>query len=429
MRFKKNMVSGRVLKNAVYLFMAQGFNLVYPVVTLPFLTHSLGLKAFGIYALCQVITFYAQSVVDYGFNLTATRLIANAQGDKEQLSKVFFSVIAAKAILAAATALVAVLVLMLLDVEREVFLLYVFSLLTLIGTVFYPIWFFQGLESVAAIAWANFFSKLVGLGLLIILINGPDDIAVSGLVNSIPMLIAALVGLLIVFKSQAVSITKVSFADIKSTLFDGWHVFTANISSITLTNAGSLALGFYHPPEIVGLYNAGERIAKAAAACLSPITQAIYPTNVKGFAKSMADGFTSVGRSSVIVLVPAALVAAILYISAPLVINLLHWDNAQYVHVIRMLCPWIFLGILNNVLGIQILTAMGHSRTYGRLFVFATVISALILVLFVPDFGIEAVILSMTIAEGGLSILFSVAIWKSYVYSLGKVAIADNFSK
>lgn len=92
---KKNN-SRRVLANVGHLFLAQGINYIFPLLTLPYLTYTLGINGFGIYAFAQVIVQYFQVFTDYGFNLTATRKLAAAQNDTQEIDSIFWSVLIVK---------------------------------------------------------------------------------------------------------------------------------------------------------------------------------------------------------------------------------------------------------------------------------------------------------------------------------------------
>lgn len=65
-----------LLKNIVFLLLAQGSNYVVPLITLPVLVSRLKPEGFGVIAFAQALAVYIQLLADYGFSTSATRHIA-----------------------------------------------------------------------------------------------------------------------------------------------------------------------------------------------------------------------------------------------------------------------------------------------------------------------------------------------------------------
>ena len=60
-----------IKKNTLYLMFSQLVGYVFPLLTLPYLSHVFTPAQFGIMGVCQAITQYFIIVTDYGFNITA----------------------------------------------------------------------------------------------------------------------------------------------------------------------------------------------------------------------------------------------------------------------------------------------------------------------------------------------------------------------
>ena len=73
--------------------------MVVPILLIPYLIKTLGIAGFGIIALCQAVVSYGVIFVDYGFNFTATKNIAQSDGSSVQLSSAVSRVLACKAVL------------------------------------------------------------------------------------------------------------------------------------------------------------------------------------------------------------------------------------------------------------------------------------------------------------------------------------------
>ena len=90
----KNNKDVRILTaNFASLTFLQVFFYVFPLLTYPYLARVIGSEGFGYIALASSIICYFQTVVDFGFNFTATRDIAKNQQNLVKVSQIFSNVL------------------------------------------------------------------------------------------------------------------------------------------------------------------------------------------------------------------------------------------------------------------------------------------------------------------------------------------------
>jgi O-antigen/teichoic acid export membrane protein len=98
-----------ITKNILYLVFVQGLIYLAPLVTLPYLTRVLSVPDFAALGFAQAVIQYFILITDYGFGITATRLIAINSRDKLAVSGVVANTLAVKLILSAAGGLACLL--------------------------------------------------------------------------------------------------------------------------------------------------------------------------------------------------------------------------------------------------------------------------------------------------------------------------------
>ena len=89
----------RVLSNGVWLTTAHLSGFVIPLLELPILTRALGPEVYGgvLFALSLALAF--SLVVEYGFNLSAAREVADSVGEPHRLAQIVGIVFFAKVII------------------------------------------------------------------------------------------------------------------------------------------------------------------------------------------------------------------------------------------------------------------------------------------------------------------------------------------
>ena len=61
--------------------------IVFPLLTLPYLTRVLSVESYGVVSYVKAVMQYMQLVVDFGFMLSGTKDIVNAKNDHENWKK------------------------------------------------------------------------------------------------------------------------------------------------------------------------------------------------------------------------------------------------------------------------------------------------------------------------------------------------------
>ena len=74
-----------IVKNYIALLFIQGANFILPLIILPYLVRVLGSEKFGLVMIAQSVAIFLTIIVDFGFNISATKEVASLKNDKEKL--------------------------------------------------------------------------------------------------------------------------------------------------------------------------------------------------------------------------------------------------------------------------------------------------------------------------------------------------------
>jgi PST family polysaccharide transporter len=197
------------------------------------------------------------------------------------------------------------------------------------------------------------------------------------------------------------------------TLGLGWSTFIYQGALSFYTVGNGFILGLFGSPAAVGYYVGAEKISKAFASMLFPITQAVYPrishlaTHARGDAARLA-------RTSLFVVGAAGcLMGVSVFLAAPILVQVVlgpRFDSAVVVLRILALLPPLIA--ISNVLGIQWMLALGLDRLVNTVVISACVLNvtlALILVARYQHVGMAvAVVASEALVAFGLYALLRI---------------------
>lgn len=266
-----------VLFNTLSLTLLQATNMLLPLVALPYLSRVLGTNNLGLVLFAQVFNRYFQIATEYGFDLTGTREISEKKGNLKRINKVFWDVIKTKLFICFVSALFLFIIVFGVPFFREHAYIYILSFGVTIATVFLPTFFFQGIEKMKYITYANFISKLLSVFLIFFLVNNKNDYYLVPVFYTFGAIISATFSIIVSFRKFNITYEKTSFQNILDQLKRGFNVFLSNITITGYTITNSLILGFFASPTVIGIYIAIEKIILALKVIINPFYQASYP--------------------------------------------------------------------------------------------------------------------------------------------------------
>ena len=109
----------KVLNNIVFLYGLSAAKIIFPLLTLPYLTRVLSVDAYGIVAYVKAVMQYMQLTVDFGFMLSGTKDIVNARFDKNKLEKEVGDIFLARIILALLALVVLLLMILIMPILKN----------------------------------------------------------------------------------------------------------------------------------------------------------------------------------------------------------------------------------------------------------------------------------------------------------------------
>ncbi len=297
-----------VLKNFLSLGLVQISNYFLPFITFPYLIRVLGVEKFGLINFAKATVMYFLILVDYGFNLTATRDVSIHRNDKKKLDEIFSNVMATKIVLFFLSTILFFFMVFCFEKFSKDLIVYIITFGMVIGYVLNPIWFFQGVEEMKYISILDFISKLFSSVAIFLFVNDKDDIYMVAFLYSLGFIISGIIAIIIIVCKFQINFTLPSLRIIKQTLKDGWQVFLSRIFVSLYTTINVFFLGILTDNIAVGYYTIVDKIISAIGVIYNIANQAVYPYITRVYDEDVNNFWGIIKKLSIIFLITSIII-------------------------------------------------------------------------------------------------------------------------
>jgi len=345
-----------ILLNFSYLSIIQVFNIVFPLLAYPFLIRVLGKDVYGRIIFAQALMGYFVIIINFGFNITATKEISVNLSNPEKITEIVSTTFIVKGVLFLLS-IVALFILQFFIADiREYTALFYLMLWMCLYEFLFPIWYFQGTEKMSYITIFTLTSRIIFLVFIFIFIRNKDNYLLVPIINGAGALIASLgaIGVLardkVKFRWQPVSVLfhyiKMSYVMALSYAFN----------SIT-TNMSILIVKFFTSYSSVAYFDLANKITNIGIIFLDLISQTVFPKISKTRDKALLKKFVKLS------VIAALIILVIIQVFAPLMIKILGGvqmkDALGLLRILALCLPFYIFGAM---LGRNGLFVFGYSN-------------------------------------------------------------------
>jgi PST family polysaccharide transporter len=395
--------SKRVLRNVLSLSWLQAITYALPIVILPYLFRIIGPEKFGLIAFAQAFVQYFIILTDYGFSVSATKEISLCHNDKPKIIKVFSAVMAIKIAMLLVSFFILAAIIFFIPKFRQDWTVYALSFGTVIGITLFPVWFFQGIETMKYIAYLNIFGEFIYVFLIFYSVKGPHDFLLVPFITSCASLITGFMGQYVVATRFGVYFQWPGYRDLLRQLRVGWNIFISIVAINAYTTTRVFAVGLLTNNTLTGFYSIAEKIANVAQTFpLSSFSQAIFPRLSKIYHKNKAKAFELMQHIQGITITISSICLPIIFLMAPFIVKLVCGNNyPEVVSSLRYLLISVFF-IASNAFRVQFLLVCGKTSTYSQIHLLTAIIGLPLILILINSFSYVGAAMATIIIEGGI---------------------------
>lgn len=358
----------RIISNFFSLSTLEVINYLIPLITLPYLVRVLGPEKYGLVAFAQAFVTYFVIAVDYGFYLSAPRRISIFRDDIKKVSKIFSNILVIKFLFMLFASIIFISVIFSIGRFANDKLVFIFSFGNVIGDVFFPVWFFQGMEKMKLITALHFIAKLFFLVMIFLFIRLPADYFYVPIFHNTGLIIAGILSLYIIHKNFKIEMQLPTWTTIKNEIREEFHYFVSTISINVYTNSGTFILGLFANNTYVGYYSTAEKLIRAVQRILWAASQSIYPYINRLVTQSRESGLKFIKKLMIIFNGSFFFVSLLLFLFTRTIIDVVFGPQYnQSTGVLQILAFLPFIISIGNILGIQTMLSLGMVIAYSKL--------------------------------------------------------------
>ena len=395
----------------ISLYGAHGLKAFSFVLLIPHFTQIFPKNVWATVLTVQAFSLWLQIIVEYGFNLSATRRMSQVRDDVDELARLVSSIVGAKIVLSIIVSLIAIFSAYSVTSLHDAGTLLLWGVIFSIAQGFNPTWYFLAREKFGQYAALDFMSRLIYLLLCYSFIkDGNQSYLVFGF-GIITFTFSSIVGYSIISKD-----IHLKLPDLTGTIDamrDGFSMFLFFGITSVYTTLNIVILGFYQPPSIVAGYGTSDRVVRSAGGLLDPLNRVVFsklsylyhhdPASALLFLRKAAIGIVSI--------------SFVIFIGGELftdkIISVLMPDYPEAKKYLTVLFFYIPVLALNNIVGLHIMIPMQLDKEFNTVFILASAMSVLVMLLTIPRYGAIGLAYTTIFTESLVILGMCIVTWKS----------------
>lgn len=345
-----------MINNTIMLYLMTIAKIIFPLITLPYLTRILSVDNYGVVSFVKSYMVYIQLVVDFGFSLSSVKDIVEANNDKKSIGIITGQTILAKLILSAISLIATLILCPFIPLLGNNLLYTLLSFFVIVLSSFLMDFLFQGIEKMHVMTISFVIMKLISTSLTLVLVKSDLDILWIPMLDIISSIIAIIFTLREVHKYKIpikIKTLKKSIELIKESSV----YFISNFATTAFGALNTLLIGIAMDSTQVAYWSVALQLIAAVNAMYSPIVNGIYPQMVRE--KSLL-----LIKKILYIFMPIVIVGCIVFfISAKFIVLIVSGEEYLYsVTVLRYLIPILLISFPVMVTGWPTLGAIGKAK-------------------------------------------------------------------
>lgn len=399
-----------LMENIFSMLTLRGLEYVLSFLLVPYMLRTLGPANYGAIVFMQSIVSYFNLFIDFGFNLTAPRDLA--QSEKNAIPSIFSAYIWAKIILWLGVSVIFILGIVIIRYFTGYdfdFILFVAVYTSVLGNVLFPIWFFQGIQQMRYITIINLIGRFFTIGCIFILVKSSADYVKAAFFLSCTPLLAGVLSVLFIAAHFPGILQKPDFDKIRDVIYRSRQIFISNLAVNLYTGTDIVILGILTNNTIVGYYSGADKLIACVKRGIWAINEAIYPYISRKFQESYEKAVIFLKKQFMVYTCLGILGGLCILFLSPYVVPWLLGDKyIPSIVPLQILSFVPFIVSISNIFGYETMLPLGMENAYSRILLAASVLNLIIIGPLIYFYSANGVSIAVVITEFFVTLLMAI---------------------
>jgi O-antigen/teichoic acid export membrane protein len=395
-------MSNKIKTNSISInFLFDSFlkvtNILFPLITFPYLARVLTPYGLGQYEFLQSIVNLFIIFSQFGVPLYAVRLLSSVRTNKFSLSKTFRELFMINTFSAIITYLFFV-IFVFFENRIDFTISLIFGLNLFFSTLSVE-WLFQSLEKYSLITIRSFIIKILSLFLIFLMVKSREDLTIYLLILVFSNFLNGLFNF--VYSRKFIDYN----SKLKLNLFQHFKpIFTFFIINISITlyvNLDKIMLGYIKSDYEVGIYSTGLKIIKLLIVILTSYGSVAFPRISLYFSDGNKYELLNIFRRTLkfILILSIPLITFLFLTSELFIISIGGVEYINSISVFRIFIPLLLILPLSNFLGLQVLMVNKKEKIIFLSTSVGAIVNIILNLILIPNFSFNGAAFATLIAE------------------------------
>ncbi len=349
-------MKAKLIQNTSMLYLLNAAKMLFPFLTFPYLTRVLLVDGYALMAYVKAVMQYMQLWVDFGFILSATKNIVNAENSPKIINQIVSDTMLARVLLGVVGAIILFFLSIFIPLLRTNLLFTWLSYGAVFLSCFMADYLFRGLEKMHEITIRFVVMKGISTALTFVFVHSDADILYIPILDILSSAVA-LILIYFQFGKYNVRLLVPSFRRAWAYLKESFEYFLSSVATTAFGAFNTLLIGIFLAEKDIAVWAVTIQLIGVVQMCYGPIIDGIYPEMMRNKKLSLIKKLLSIFMPIVVV------GCAICYFAAPLIIYLAAGDKyTAAIPIFRLMIPVLLFAFPAMLCGWPALGAIGKIR-------------------------------------------------------------------
>lgn len=363
-----NIFKNKILENLLHVGIIKFVNVFSKYLLVGYLIRTLGEENYGTLTWIDSFIQYFIVYINFGFDIFIVKKVIENKDNKEEVDIIISNVISLKSILFVSSYLLLTILLFILDVNQHKYLFYLMLFMGL-GEVFFPLWYFQGVQKMKFLSITSLISKGLLVILTILFVTDKNNIELYVVLLVLCNLLYGGLGFYFLRSISKFSWVKINFVKVKEYFVDGFLFYLGKTSTLFMNFGTIFLIGKFFTKSLVAGFDISSKIIFVFVFVFEVIQQSFFPSVVASQNKK-----TLRKLLSAVLLMGLFFNLIVYFYSIDFLFYLGGTEMTKYNDLLKQLSILIPIIAITTVLGSCGLVAFGGLKKFNYSFVISAIV-------------------------------------------------------